>query len=138
MAQFLGDIAFALWTALFAGGLIAWHVGTKEAAGLIKAAALIMVVVGIGGAACTGYFWFKYEQAGAFDSAYPKMDMEVMGGAPMQQMMQMRMGGQMPMNEMGGEGMQDHGMMGQKSPGHDAPMTPEQQDLLENPNKHPM
>ncbi|MEQ9110343.1 MAG: hypothetical protein RIF37_06690 [Rhodospirillaceae bacterium] len=129
MAQFLGDIAFALWTVLFAGGLIAWHIGTKEAAGLIKTAALVMVVVGIGGAVCTGYFWFKYEQAGAFDNAYPKMGMEMMGGAPMRPMMQMMMGG---------ENMKAREKPGQPALENEAPLTPEQQELLENPNKHPM
>jgi len=105
MAQFLGDIAFALWTALFAAGLIVWHVGSKESAGLIKAAAAILVGVSIAGAACTGYFWFKYQSSGAFQNAHPmNMHMESMQGTGMSGMMNEKM----PMGTMHQGRMQDH------------------------------
>ena len=108
MAQFLGDIAFALWTALFAGGLILWHIGSKEAAGLVKFAAAITVGISIAGAMCTGYFWFKYEGAGAFENAYPTMKhMEAMEGMAMGGMMK----GQMPMGGKRQESMTNEGMM---------------------------
>lgn len=117
MAQFLGDIAFALWTALFSAGLITWHFGSREAAGLVKTAAAIMVGVGIAGAACTGYFWFKYESQNAFESAYPM-------AAHMGAMKGMGMGGmmneQMPMGAMHHGGMQSHDMQQGNAPIEDA------------------
>lgn len=115
MAQFLGDIAFALWTALFAAGLIFWHVGSKEAAGLIKAAAAILVVVGIAGAVCTGYFWFKYEGQNAFENAYPMAahmgSMKGMGKG-----MGGMMNEKMPMGDMQHGGMQGHDMQQGNAP----------------------
>ncbi|MEQ8733287.1 MAG: hypothetical protein RIC29_00055 [Rhodospirillaceae bacterium] len=134
MAQFLGDIAFALWTALFVGGLIAWHVGSKEAAGLIKTAATIMIVMSIGGGACTSYFWFQYQRAGEFDTAYPSM-MRATDDTSMRQLMRMRTEGEMPMEQMRSDGMQGRPMT--RSPAEES-LTPEQQELLKDPNKHPM
>lgn len=142
MAQFLGDIAFALWTVLFAGGLIAWHFGTEAGAQLIKTAAGVLVVVGLGGAVCTGYFWFKYNSAGEFDTAYAAtMPMQGMPGSSMQQMRQMMMNGQMQMRGTGMEGRPGPGMMQRQMPtGEDSgeTLTPEQREYLEDPGKHPM
>ncbi len=107
MVQFLGDIAFALWAALFAAGLIFWHFGSKEAAGLIKAAAAILIVVGTAGALCTGYFWFKYEGQGAFENAYP---MSAHMGTMKDMDMGSMMSGKMPMGAMHHGEMQGHNM----------------------------
>jgi hypothetical protein len=136
MAQFLGDIAFAAWAALLAGGLIAWHIGTRDAAGPIKSAAVIMIVAGLGGGVCTTYYWFSYHSAGAFESAYPaSMSMQGMSSRPMmQRMMQNRMPAdsmrpqakpgqmdQMPMGQMPMNSMPENRMPDQS----DSPETPD-------------
>lgn len=93
MAQFLGDIAFLLEMVLVAGGLVLLHRSRQEAAGLLRAAALVLLLAGAGTAICTSYFWFRYHGQGDFDRAHP-----------------MPMGSMMPggMHEPGAGGMMHH------------------------------
>ena len=74
MAQFLGDLAFLAELVLVAGGLVLLHrARLQPPAGLLRLAGYILVIGGIGGALCTGYYWFKYQAQGDFDHAYPVM-----------------------------------------------------------------
>lgn len=73
MAEFLGDIAFMLEVFALATGLLIYHFGIKEKSKLIKLAAVILILAGIFGMVCTGYYWFEYYSQGAFDTAYPVM-----------------------------------------------------------------
>lgn len=71
MTQFLGDIAWMLELFAIAGGLMLLHSATLEArTTLLKAAGWLLIVGGVGTAACTGYYWLSYQAQGAFDAAH--------------------------------------------------------------------
>jgi hypothetical protein len=81
MAQFLGDIAFLLELLAGAGGLLVLHrAASAEKPRLLQLAGWLLVAGGVGGAACTGYFWLRYQQQGGFDTAHP---IGAMSGMPM-------------------------------------------------------
>lgn len=68
MAQFLGDLAFMFELFGIAAGLVILHRSASEAKpALLRSAGALLVVGGSIGAACTGYYWFRYQQAGDFD-----------------------------------------------------------------------
>lgn len=70
MTQFLGGIAGMLEIFAIAAGFILLHLAAKAPpAKLLKVAAIILIVGGIGSGLCTGYYWFKYQRAGHFDRA---------------------------------------------------------------------
>lgn len=69
MDQFAGDIAAMLEIALIGAGLVVLYYANKEGSKLMKTGAYIMLIGGILGLLCTGYWWLKYNTAGAFD--YP-------------------------------------------------------------------
>ena len=73
MPQFLGDIAFMLELFAVAGGLVLLYQASRENAGLLRAAGLVLVIGGILTAACTGYFYFRYFGQGGFDTVHPPM-----------------------------------------------------------------
>lgn len=80
-AQFLGDIAFMLETFAVAGGLLLLGGAWAAAAGrLARAAGLVLLLAGVGGALCTTWFWFKYHGAGEFEHSRPVI-MQPMAGA---------------------------------------------------------
>ncbi len=83
MAQFLGDIAFLLEMVLVAAGLVLLHRSRQETAGLLRAAAVVLLLAGTGTAICTGYFWFRYQGQGDFDHAYPMPMASMMHGGMM-------------------------------------------------------
>lgn len=70
MAQFLADIAGMLELFAIAAGLALLHRAAKDgSARLLKIAGWVLVVGGIAVGLCTGYYWFKYQAQGGFDSA---------------------------------------------------------------------
>ncbi|HBQ10946.1 MAG: hypothetical protein RLP09_37960 [Sandaracinaceae bacterium] len=90
MAQFLGDLAFLFELFAVAAGLLLLHRARDEAKpGLLRAAAALLLVGGVGGAVCTGYYWLRYQAQGEFGSAHGMTSMPMGGDAPM--------GGDMPM-----------------------------------------
>lgn len=84
MAQFLGDIAFLFEMVLIAGGLVLLHRGRQEGAGLLRVAAIVLLLAGTAGALCTTYFWFRYHGQGDFDRAYPMATAPMMSEGMMQ------------------------------------------------------
>lgn len=74
MAMFLGHIAFILEMFALATGLVLVRL-SKENKGLSSLAAWILVIVGILGAICTGYYMLQYFYLGDFAHAYPQMMM---------------------------------------------------------------
>jgi len=68
MGQFSADIAYMLEIALIGAGLIVLHSALKQKAKLLKASAGIMLIGGVSGLLCTGYWWLSYHKAGVFDS----------------------------------------------------------------------
>lgn len=100
MVQFLADIAGMLEVLAVAAGLLVLHRGRVEQAGLIKLAGLVLIVGGIAGGGCTGYYWVKYQQNGDFETAYPHHGMDM--GKMMDHMQQM-------MGDGGMQGMMDDG-----------------------------
>lgn len=83
MAQFLGDIAFLFEMVLLAGGLVLLHRGRQEGAGLLRVAAIVLLLAGAAGALCTTYFWFRYHGQGDFDRAYPMATASMTSGGMM-------------------------------------------------------
>lgn len=84
MTQFLGDLAFLFELFAVAAGLVLLH-RAREApdAGLLRAAAWLLVVGGVGGAACTGYYWLRYQSRGDFDAAHGMSSMPMGSDMPM-------------------------------------------------------
>lgn len=74
MAMFLGHIAFILEIFALATGLVLVRL-SKENKGLSSLAGWILVIVGILGAICTGYYMIQYFYLGDFAHAYPQMMM---------------------------------------------------------------
>ncbi len=72
MDQFAGDIAATLEIALIGAGLVIVYYALKEDSKLMKAAGYIMIIGGTLGLICTGYWWFKYHEAGVFNSPVNK------------------------------------------------------------------
>ena len=66
MDQFTGDIAAMLEIALIGAGLVVLYYAGKEGSKLMKVGAYVMLIGGILGLICTGYWWFKYHEAGVF------------------------------------------------------------------------
>ena len=81
MAMFLAHIAAILEILAAAAGLVALHYATQHKAKLIKAAGILLVVFGIGGAACTWYYAGKYFFMGHFEHAYD-FNMTMEGNGP--------------------------------------------------------
>lgn len=102
MNQFAADVAGMLELFAVAAGLVLLHYGRRESAGLLKAAAIVLIAGGILGGLCTGYYWLRYQQQGAFDQAGPSPAM-------MQQHRQMMMKMMHGQGQMTGE---RGGMMG--------------------------
>ena len=115
MAMFQLDIAFLLELALFATGLIVLHLGREKSAGLLKAAAAVLLVGSVLTAVCSGYFGVRYHVQGDFDRAYPAHQRV---GAPEAAYMQ-------PHGPMGQHGMHPPmarpEMMGSAAPAEPAP-----------------
>ncbi len=83
MAQFLGDIAFLFEMLLVAGGLVLLHHSRRQGAGLLRAAALVLLLTGAGTALCTTYFWLRYHGSGDFEHAHAMpMARMMQGGSP--------------------------------------------------------
>lgn len=78
MAMFLGHIAVILEMFALATGLVFIQL-SKENKGFSSLAGWILVVVGILGVICTGYYMVQYFYLGDFAHAYPQM---VMPGKP--------------------------------------------------------
>ena len=77
MAMFTAHIAVILEIMAIAAGLVALHYAAQMHAKLIKMAGVLLVVFGIGGFICTGYYSAKYLFMGHFEHANDfKMTME--------------------------------------------------------------
>ena len=72
MDQFTGDLAAMLEIALIGAGLVVLYYAGKEGSKLMKVGAYVMLIGGILGLICTGYWWFKYHEAGVFYSPVNK------------------------------------------------------------------
>lgn len=70
MAMFMMHIALIFEAMAAAAGLVALHYAAQHKAKLIKAAGVILVVFGVGSAACTWYYAGKYFFMGHFEHAY--------------------------------------------------------------------
>ena len=70
MAMYVAHIAVILEILAAAAGLVALHYAAQLRAKLIKWAGLLLVVFGIGGFICTGYYSAKYFFMGHFEHAY--------------------------------------------------------------------
>ena len=68
MDQFTCDMAAMLEIALIGAGLVVLYYALQESSKLMKAASAIMLIGGVLGLLCTGYWWFRYHDAGVFDS----------------------------------------------------------------------
>lgn len=88
MAQFLGDLAFLFELFAAAAGLLVLHRAASEAKPmLLRAAGWLLIAGGVGGAACTGYYWLHYQQRGDFDAAHGAHDASTpMSDMPMRNM----------------------------------------------------
>ena len=73
MTQFTGDIAAMIEIALIGIGLVILYYAQKEGSKLMKAGGYIMLVGGILGLLCTGYWWFKYHDSGVFHAPINKI-----------------------------------------------------------------
>lgn len=71
MAEFLFDLTFMVEVIAVAGGLITLHFARKEKSNLLRLAAWILIVIGVGSAGCSMIYAFKYRGQGAFSIAYP-------------------------------------------------------------------
>lgn len=84
MVMFTAHIAWILLIMAIAAGLVALHYGQQLNAKLIRWAGWLLVIFGIGGAACTGYYAIKYFAHGHYEHAYasgmPMMGMDGMMG----------------------------------------------------------
>jgi hypothetical protein len=70
MAMFTFHIAYILQIMSVAAGLVALHFSTQLSSKLIKSAGILLVVFGIAGVICTGYFGVKYYTHGHYEHAY--------------------------------------------------------------------
>lgn len=84
MVMFTAHIAWILLIMAIAAGLVALHYGQQLNAKLIRWAGWLLVIFGIGGAVCTGYYAVKYFAHGHYEHAYESgMPMGMMGGGMM-------------------------------------------------------
>lgn len=72
MAMFLGHIAFLLATFAVVMGLALWQF-SQENKKYFLLGGWILVVVGVLGWVCIGYYMIHYFFLGNFDQAYPQM-----------------------------------------------------------------
>lgn len=104
MAAFLGSIAFLFSVALLAWGFLVLSRRRAEEGTFTTVAAFILILGGLCGIVCNSYFYAKYYFDDQLDNAYPTrtmmsgsamsgrgMQMQGMGGADKQQMMNMMM-----------------------------------------------
>lgn len=71
MAMFLGHIAFLLATFAIVSGLVLWQLSQEKK--FFSLGGWILIVVGIFGWVCIGYYMVHYFYLGNFDQAYPQM-----------------------------------------------------------------
>ena len=89
MAAFLGDIAFLFGIVVAVAGLFTLHRAIADSRPkLLKTAGIVLLVAGIGTAACTTFYYFKYHFAGDLEHPYPVM---MDGKMMMKKMMRERM-----------------------------------------------
>lgn len=81
MVMFAAHIAVILEIMAIASGLVALHYAAQLHAKLIKAAGVLLVVFGIGGFICSGYYSTKYFFMGHFEHAYD-FNMTMEGNGP--------------------------------------------------------
>lgn len=81
MSMFTAHIAFILNVIAAAAGLVALHYAAQLNAKLIKFAGILLIVFGITGVICTGYYAAKYFLMGHFEHAYD-FNMTVEGNGP--------------------------------------------------------
>lgn len=79
MAMFLGHIAFLLATFGVANGLVLLQLG-QENKRLFSLGGWMLVIVGILGWICIGYYMWHYYSIGNYDSAYPQMSKMMIPG----------------------------------------------------------
>jgi multisubunit Na+/H+ antiporter MnhB subunit len=72
MAMFLGHIAFLIESFGVAFGLVLLQLG-KENKPLFSRAGWLLIIIGIGGAICTGYYMLDYFWMGHFVHADPSL-----------------------------------------------------------------
>ena len=71
MAQFLADIAGMLEIGAIAAGLVLlYRARSDAAAGLLRAAGVVLIVGGVAVGACTTWYWFSYRARGEFATAH--------------------------------------------------------------------
>lgn len=71
MAQFLADIAGILEIGAIAAGLVLlYRARADAAAGLLRAAGVVLIVGGVAVGACTTWYWFSYRARGEFATAH--------------------------------------------------------------------
>lgn len=70
MAMFTFHIAVILQAMAIATGLVAMHYAHQLRAKLIKTAGVLLVVLGVGGILCSGYYAAKYFFMGHYEHAY--------------------------------------------------------------------
>jgi len=70
MAMYLAELVFLVELAMLATGLVLFYKAGKEASGVLKTAAILLIIGSIGTATCTTYFSLKYYNQGAFDTAF--------------------------------------------------------------------
>lgn len=118
MAAFLGDIAFLFGIAVAVGGLFTLHrAGTDPRPTLLKVAGVVLLLAGLGTAACTTYYYYKYHKAGDLDHPFP-----VSAGA---MAMMMGKGGGMGMGAMMGGDTNPGGPHAQSGDGAAGPAAPD-------------
>jgi hypothetical protein len=70
MVMFTAHIAFILEILMLAAGLVALHYAKELQAKLIKTAGMLLIIFGISGILCTGYYAMKYFLMGHYEHAY--------------------------------------------------------------------
>lgn len=70
MVIFMAHIAVILEILAAAAGLVALHYAAKLHAKFIKAAGVLLLVFGIGGFICTGYYAIKYYLKDHYENPY--------------------------------------------------------------------
>ena len=69
MTMFLAELVFLIELTLFVSGLVLLYKALKEKSGLLKFAAIVLIIGSLGASVCTTYFSLKYYNQGAFDIA---------------------------------------------------------------------
>jgi len=68
--MFTFHIAYMLEVMAIAAGLVALHFAATLNAKLIKTAGILLIIFGVAGVICTGYFGIKYYLMGHFEHGY--------------------------------------------------------------------